>query len=64
MDVSKVKPVAPIESPLNVYASKVGSLANVVPVKPKSILTLAPLAKGLPDNVPGGLVAQDIFVSM
>ena len=62
--MSKVNPVAPIESPLSVYASNVGSLANVVPDRPRSILTLAPFANGLIDNVPPGLVVQDIFVSM
>ena len=34
------------------YASKVGSLANVVPDKPRSKLTLAPLAYGLAVKVP------------
>ena len=50
--VLKVKPVAPIESPLRVYASKVGSFAKVVPDKPKSKFTLAALAYGLPVKVP------------
>ena len=63
VDVSNVKPVAPIESPLKVYASKVGSFANVVPCKPKSRLTVAPLAYGLPANVPDE-VCQVTFVSM
>ena len=35
--------MAPRESPLSVYASKVGSDANVCPDKPKSRLTLSPL---------------------
>ena len=52
MLVSNVNPVAPIESPLKVYASKVGSFAKVVPCKPKSKLTLAPLVYGLPAKVP------------
>ena len=63
VDVLNVKPVAPIESPLNVYASKVGSFAKVVPDKPRSRFTLAPLAYGLPENVPDE-VCQVTVVSM
>ena len=47
VDVSNPNPDAAIASPLRVYASKVGSFANVNPDKPRSILTLAPFA-----NVP------------
>ena len=44
MVVLNVKPDAPIASPLNVYASKVGSFAKVVPDNPRFSFTLAPLA--------------------
>ena len=47
-----VNPDAPIPSPLSVYASNVGSLANVVPASPNCTLTVAPFAYGLPFNAP------------